>query len=313
MTPPIPERNWVNIQWLARLRWAEVAGQAVTVLAGQFLLGGSLPIAYLLGVIGVGLVSNLYIELYFFGDRRRGKIEPRPVHEWQIALVMMAVSPVPPFLPKKAIRAGGSQSYIISLLAMSALVSIVTAPVSLHLLDDWFGLSMEIQRVEIARPLLATVLAPLVAGLIFARLAPNVSASWAHVVSGAGTILLAAAVLPQLVRVAPALTELVGDGTLVAIAAFALCALSIGHVLGGPVEGNRSVLALCTATRHPFIAIALIQANFANQRLAVPAVFMALIVTSIASVPYVRMRKAKSVRTPPQSAPLPQPQSPRST
>jgi two-component system sensor histidine kinase RegB len=88
-TPPIPERNWVNIQWLARLRWAEVAGQAVTVLVGQFLLGGTLPIASLLAVIGVGLVSNLYIELYFFGDRRRGKPEPRPVHEWQIALVMM--------------------------------------------------------------------------------------------------------------------------------------------------------------------------------------------------------------------------------
>lgn len=86
---PIPERNWVNIQWLARLRWAEVAGQAVTVLAGQFLLGGSLPIAPLLAVIGVGLVSNLYIELYFFGDRRRGNITPRPVQEWQIALVMM--------------------------------------------------------------------------------------------------------------------------------------------------------------------------------------------------------------------------------
>jgi two-component system sensor histidine kinase RegB len=86
---PIPERNWVNIQWLARLRWAEIAGQAVTVLAGQFLLGGSLPIASLLAVIGVGLVSNLYIELYFFGDRRRGIITPRPVDEWQIALVMM--------------------------------------------------------------------------------------------------------------------------------------------------------------------------------------------------------------------------------
>jgi two-component system sensor histidine kinase RegB len=86
---PIPERNWVNIQWLARLRWSEIAGQAVTVLAGQFLLGGTLPIASLLAVIGVGLISNLWIELYFFGDRRRGKPEPRPVHEWQIALVMM--------------------------------------------------------------------------------------------------------------------------------------------------------------------------------------------------------------------------------
>jgi two-component system sensor histidine kinase RegB len=94
---PIPERNWLNIQWLARLRWAEVAGQAVTVLAAQFLLGGKLPIAALLAVIGVGLISNLWIELYFFGERRRG-ISPgsfqvgevtRPVYEWQLGLIMM--------------------------------------------------------------------------------------------------------------------------------------------------------------------------------------------------------------------------------
>ncbi|HEY5951108.1 MAG TPA: ATP-binding protein [Kofleriaceae bacterium] len=85
---PIPERNWVNIQWLARLRWAEVAGQAVTVIAAQFLLGGSLPIAPLLAVIGIGLISNVAIEMYFFGERRT-RVEPRPVHEWQLALVMM--------------------------------------------------------------------------------------------------------------------------------------------------------------------------------------------------------------------------------
>ena len=91
--PPVPERNWVNIQWLARLRWAEIAGQAATVLAGQFLLDGALPIAQLFVVIGVGLVTNLAIEMYFFGDRRRGanmdrQGEPVAVHEWQLALVM---------------------------------------------------------------------------------------------------------------------------------------------------------------------------------------------------------------------------------
>ena len=85
---PIPERNWVNIQWLARLRWAEIAGQAGTVLVGQFLLDGALPIASLLAVISLGLVSNIAIELYFFGDRR-GRVPGRAVHEWQIALVMM--------------------------------------------------------------------------------------------------------------------------------------------------------------------------------------------------------------------------------
>jgi len=85
----IPERNWVNIQWLARLRWAEIAGQAGTVLVGQFLLDGALPMAELLAVIAVGLVSNLAIELYFFGDRRRSPDLAPPVHERQIALLMM--------------------------------------------------------------------------------------------------------------------------------------------------------------------------------------------------------------------------------
>src|SRR5258706_10360026 len=85
----IPERTWVNIQWLARLRWAEIAGQAATVLVGQFLFDGALPIAALFAVIAVGLVSNLAIELYFFGDRRRSSAAVRPVHERQIALVMM--------------------------------------------------------------------------------------------------------------------------------------------------------------------------------------------------------------------------------
>ncbi|HEY0479218.1 MAG TPA: ATP-binding protein [Kofleriaceae bacterium] len=85
----IPDRNWVNIQWLARLRWAEIAGQAGTVLVGQFLLEGALPMAQLLAVIAVGLVSNLAIELYYFGDRRRSRVTWRPVQERQIALVMM--------------------------------------------------------------------------------------------------------------------------------------------------------------------------------------------------------------------------------
>jgi len=87
--PAIPERNWVNIQWLARLRWAQIAGQAGTVLVGQILLEGALPITSLLLVISVGLVSNLGLELYFFGDRRREGATARTVHEWQIALVMM--------------------------------------------------------------------------------------------------------------------------------------------------------------------------------------------------------------------------------
>ncbi|HEY0191228.1 MAG TPA: ATP-binding protein [Kofleriaceae bacterium] len=84
----IPERNWVNIQWLVRLRWAEIAGQAATVLVGQFLFDGALPIAALFAVVAIGLVSNLAIELHYFGDRRTVALD-RPVFDGQIALVMM--------------------------------------------------------------------------------------------------------------------------------------------------------------------------------------------------------------------------------
>jgi BASS family bile acid:Na+ symporter len=267
----------------------------------SLLLRSLLSMLVLAPVLAVGFATGLEL--------------PRAV---KIALVMMAVSPVPPFLPSKAIKAGGSQSYVISLLAMSALVSIVTAPLSLLILDAVFGLAMHISHVEIARPLVVSVLLPLIAGLLLARMAPRLSEKWARIVAGAGTILLVAVVLPQLVSMAPALRVLVGDGTLLAIAVFALCTLFIGHLLGGPVEENRSVLALCTATRHPFIAITLIQANFATEKLAVPAVFMALIVTSLASIPYVRTRRTKHERSAsqggpvPQAAPLPQPQSPQS-
>jgi two-component system sensor histidine kinase RegB len=76
----VPDRNRVNVWWLLRLRWAEVAGQASTVLVTWSLLGVALPLAELTAVIAIGLVSNLVLAWYFR--------DPRPVHEWQLAAVM---------------------------------------------------------------------------------------------------------------------------------------------------------------------------------------------------------------------------------
>jgi two-component system sensor histidine kinase RegB len=58
----IPDRNAVNVQWLVRLRWAEIVGQAATILAVNLVFGVELPLAALAGVVGLGLVSNLALE-----------------------------------------------------------------------------------------------------------------------------------------------------------------------------------------------------------------------------------------------------------
>lgn len=94
----IPDRIAVNVDWLVRLRWAEVVGQSATVLVAQVVFGVALPIVPLLVVVGIGLLSNLALEVrlgrggQLLGDDGAAPGEapplPRPITEWQIAAVM---------------------------------------------------------------------------------------------------------------------------------------------------------------------------------------------------------------------------------
>ncbi len=76
----IPDRNRVNVSWLLRLRWAQVAGQASTVALVALFSDVDLPLVPLWVVVAVGLVSNVLCAAYFR--------DPRPVQEWQLAAVM---------------------------------------------------------------------------------------------------------------------------------------------------------------------------------------------------------------------------------
>jgi BASS family bile acid:Na+ symporter len=67
--------------------------------------------------------------------------------------------------------------------------------------------------------------------------------------------------------------------------------LAIGHFLGGPLSENRTALAISTASRHPGIAIAIAAANFPEQTLVTPAIFLYLLVTAVVSIPYLLWSK----------------------
>src|SRR5262245_773367 len=43
----------------------------------------------------------------------------------RVALVSLSVSPIPPIMPKKALKAGGGENYTIGLLVLSAVLAIV--------------------------------------------------------------------------------------------------------------------------------------------------------------------------------------------
>lgn len=204
----------------------------------------------------------------------------------ELALIALAMSPVPPFLPLKTAKVGGGASYTVSLLAMESLLSIVLVPVTVWAFGALFGRSVYVAPRVIARIVVTGILLPLAAGVVAHVLWPPAARRIARVVRAIAIALLLVGVVPLVVRAWHPMVSLIGDGTIVAILVLTLGGLGVGHVLGGPEPTDRPVLALATATRHPAVALVIITTAFPDERLAPAAVLLALIITALASLPY---------------------------
>jgi BASS family bile acid:Na+ symporter len=199
------------------------------------------------------------------------------------ALVLLAVSPLPPLFPRKALKAGGGFSYTIGLLVAATLIAIVFIPLAMGLLERAFDIPLQMGPAAVAARVLWTLLLPLAVGVAVHRLAPAFAERVGKPVGQIALVLLLVALVPILIRTWPGMVSLIGNGTVLAMMVFALVGLAAGHLLGGPDPQNRTVLALSTATRHPGIAIAIAAANFPDQKLAPAAVLLYLFVSAIAS------------------------------
>jgi len=210
----------------------------------------------------------------------------------KIAVVALSVSPIPPVLPSKALKAGGRENYALGLLVAASLLAIIWVPLSLELFQRIFGLPLKMSVLSVAGVVLMTVLAPLAVGMAVRAALPDLAEKVARPCSSLAMIILVAGLLPVLFGMREAIGSLIGDGTLAALVAFALVGLFAGHLLGFPKWEDRTVLALYTATRHPGMAIAIAQANFPQQRLSIAAVVLAAIVSGIVSAPYLSWTKS---------------------
>jgi len=204
----------------------------------------------------------------------------------KIALVVIAVSPTPPIFPKKALKARGTEAYVIGLLVAAAVLSVVVIPLSMEVLEAITGVSLVMSTRSVAVLVLTTILAPLVAGIACRRFASANADRAAGPIAVLASVLLIVSALPIVIGVSQTVMSLMTDGTILGLGGFALAGFFIGHVLGGPEPSNRPVLALATASRHPAVALAIAHANFPEQRLASAAVFLYVILAGILSALY---------------------------
>jgi BASS family bile acid:Na+ symporter len=205
----------------------------------------------------------------------------------KIALVVLSLSPVPPVLPKKDFKAGAGSEFTFGLLVGAALLSIVIIPLGLAILSAVFGRDFSVNPVEIAKVVSTTVLLPLLAGIVVRHLATGFAERTSDPILKISGITLLIGVIPILFVTGSTMMSLIGNGTLVSMAAMAVLGLVAGHLLGGPNFSDRVPLALASATRHPGVALMLATALFPEQKkLVMAAVLLYVIVSALVSVPY---------------------------
>lgn len=209
----------------------------------------------------------------------------------KVAMLALAISPVPPILPATEIKSGASVSYSMALLATAAIFSLVSIPLMMALIGRAFGHTASVSPMAAFKAIGITVLAPLLIGAVVRELAPGFAARMARPISVAAHLLLIAALIPVLIVAWPHLVDQIGNFTLLAITIVVLIGLLVGHLLGGPDPGDRTALALSTASRHPGVAAGVAMAVMPDDRAVVAAVLLAFLVGVIVTTFYGKWRK----------------------
>jgi bile acid:Na+ symporter, BASS family len=213
----------------------------------------------------------------------------------KVALVALSISPVPPLLPQKERTAGGHGAYVISLVAIAAVLSIVSVPVITSLFADWFNHPAEVSSGAVAKIVLTTILVPLALGMAIRVWMPSLAERVARPVGLIGLTLVVLCCLPLLIRLWPLIIAFFGDGTLLMLALITVIGTGVGHFLGGPDSWDRAVLGLSTSARHPAVAIAVTTSWVEEGRLALAAVVLYVLVVTVVTVPYVLWSKKQLV------------------
>jgi bile acid:Na+ symporter, BASS family len=205
----------------------------------------------------------------------------------KLALVALALSPVTPYWPNTTVSPNGEASHSTALQAMASLLSILLVPFSVYMLSAVLETPVHMSPRTAAALIAKGVLLPLGLGVVVRRVAPLLSIRFAKPIALVGTGVLCIAAIPMLISARTGVGALLGNENIFAILFIAIAGLCVGHVLGGPVMEDRSALALCTAARHPAVALAIAHATFPGNALVPATLLLELSVAAVVTQLYV--------------------------
>jgi BASS family bile acid:Na+ symporter len=216
----------------------------------------------------------------------------RPV---AIGIVLMSISPGAPVALRRSLDAGSHRSFAPALQILIALLAVVSMPLSIAVLNEFYAGRATIAPSELARQVFVAQLLPLGLGMLARRVFPA-RAAWLEPRLGRlANILLIALTILVLFSVWGAVVG-AGPWIALAIAIVTVLALATGHWLGGPEPGTRTSVAISSAMRNPGLALLVTALNGASPAI-IATILVYLVVSAFIVLAYVLWRRRAAART----------------
>ena len=216
----------------------------------------------------------------------------------EVGIMLMAIAPGAPVALRRSLGAGGHRSYAPALQISVAALAVVSMPLSIAALNEYYGGSATIEPRHLARQVFTAQLLPLGLGMLARHLFARPAAWLEPRLRRLGGVLLVVLVGLVLLDIWPVVA---GAGPRVTIAIVVVTALAVvvGHLLGGPDPATRTATAISSAVRNPGLALLVATLNAASPAITA-AVLAYFAIAALTLIPYIAWRRR--VGTPSTSA-----------
>ena len=180
-----------------------------------------------------------------------------------VGIVLMAISPGAPIALRRAMSAGGSSEFAVASHLAIVMLSVLTVPGTMVLLDWMLPANFSITPLHVVGQVFFAQLLPLSLGASLRATAPAVVARIEVPMGHIGTALLLALVIGVLANLPP-IVSTVGWTPMVAGSGLTLFALAIGAACAWRDPDARPAAAIAAAMRNPGLALVIATANHAT-------------------------------------------------
>jgi BASS family bile acid:Na+ symporter len=253
----------------------------LTVVPGDFRLVRERPALMVKGLFSVLVAVPAVAWLV-----ARALDLPRPA---EVGIMLMAISPGAPVALRRALRAGGHRSFAPVLQIAVAALAVVSMPLSVAALAEYYGASATAAPQNLARQVFVAQLLPLGLGMLMRHFHARRAAWLEPKLRRFGGVLLVVLLGLALIDI---WQVVVGAGLRVslAIVTATVLALGVGHLLGGPDPTTRTALAISSAARNPSLALLVATLNAASPAITA-AILAYFAISAVTLVPYVNWRR----------------------